>query len=158
MLQTSVHRAAQRFHFRVLGSLVFTSSPFLSQDKSDVQTCVNASDWRATDEHVCRKMHPGTQPFDSWVFHLIFLWNQHIASTLKKYQVTEILIAAVRKDVYVPMFLNTKEALRTNQVKRKYLQGVFLKVTKTCPVVGKWGYFHKGFQLWEQRVREILSM
>ena len=53
--------------------------------------------------------------------------------------------------------LNTVQALKTNQVKRKYLRGLFINIMKTCLMVGKYSYFHKGFQLREQRVKGILS-
>lgn len=39
--------------------------------------------------------------------------------------------------------LNTKQAFKTNQVKWKYLQRLFLKITETCLMVGKLTIFIK---------------
>lgn len=114
MLQTSFHRPVSEITFQSPGVSIFYQSRRLSQDKSDVQSCVHANDWRATDKHVGRCIQVPN------ILTLEFATSYSCG--INKSQVTEILIAAVRKDVSVSMSLNTKQALETNQVKRKYLQ------------------------------------
>lgn len=119
-----------------------------SQDEPQVPSGVEAGDYIAAKEKVKRCI----QVFNILIVEYFTSCSYgfsiqcpHLNSKLHK------SIQQIEEKMSVhAIVLNTKKAFKTNQVKRKYLQAFFLKITKTCLIVGKWSYFHKGFQLWEQ--------